>query len=332
MQPLRSKAMAFDVDRHVALVVDRGLQAERRTEMMNNPGARGRWNVNRAHLTAADIDEQRRALEAIGREAWERATREGRDVPARTTQELRALGAHVLSQAAGSGKAGEIQVTALRDPSDVGHGADDYERVMPDKTVELRPNLDDMIDKSAGKRLYMTLEANWDPSRSSGKNIRATPGLLDAGEKHKADRRARGDDEPIALFFPTQHGDYTLGAPAGEVRTGSSNGDGLEPSGFHAEAALPGNESAAIHWHPDDAMGFVDNPSDRKSKGFGDSYYLQSGKPIATVYKGEVAWRELQDGRLVFRYPTGTMSKRELDEMQRNLDREQRKFYRARPK
>lgn len=61
---------------------------------------RGRSLVDRLRQTVGDIDEQRRAVEAAGREEWNRATREGRNVAARTTQELRALGAKVLPRVA----------------------------------------------------------------------------------------------------------------------------------------------------------------------------------------------------------------------------------------
>jgi hypothetical protein len=196
------------------------------------------------------------------------------------------------------------------------------------RDVELLPSLDETIARLPGKRLHSELWADWDPPRSSGMNARTSPGLLDAGERRKGDRKATPNNEPTAFFFfSEQDGSYTLTGPAGGVRTGASRGGGLEPSEYHAKAKIPGDEAAAIHWHPDDALGYVDNPDDRESKGYGDSYYLQSGKPIATVYKGEIGWRELEDGRLVFRYPIGTMSQREIDETQRNLNREQKKFY-----
>jgi len=64
--------------------------------MADRRGVSGGSLVDRWSQTAAQIDEQRRALEAAGREEWNRATREGRNVAARTTSELRALGARVL--------------------------------------------------------------------------------------------------------------------------------------------------------------------------------------------------------------------------------------------
>jgi hypothetical protein len=64
--------------------------------MVERRGYFGSGLVDRFQQTAAQIEEKRRELEAAGREEWNRATREGRNVVARTTQELRALGAEVV--------------------------------------------------------------------------------------------------------------------------------------------------------------------------------------------------------------------------------------------
>jgi len=34
--------------------------------------------------------------------------------------------------------------------------------------VEFEPSLNDVVNAAAGKRIYARIEANWDPSRSSG--------------------------------------------------------------------------------------------------------------------------------------------------------------------
>ena len=104
----------------------------------------------------------------------------------------------------------------------------------------------------------------------------------------------------------------------------SASGDGRR--------LLRQDADGAIHWHLDGrSNGYLDdpdNPADPRASGYGDAGYLQNRKPIATAYEGEVGWHGLENGRLVFDYPSGTMSQRQIDEMQRNVNREQRMFYR----
>jgi hypothetical protein len=84
--------------------------------MTNSRGAPGRSIVDKFRQTTAEIDEGRRALEAAGSEAWNRSTRAGGNVLARTTQELRALGARVLPQvAAGTNGAVDAATAGLGD-------------------------------------------------------------------------------------------------------------------------------------------------------------------------------------------------------------------------
>lgn len=58
--------------------------------MADRRGASGRL------LSTAELEERNRALEAAGWDAWTKSTRDGRNLVARTTQGLRALGAQVL--------------------------------------------------------------------------------------------------------------------------------------------------------------------------------------------------------------------------------------------
>jgi hypothetical protein len=240
--------------------------------------------------SSAELQDERRALEAAGREEWERATREGRDVQARTTDELRALGARALAGAAGaqlgtnrweraSGRNGDrVVVTAQEDQAD-----DALERREVQTNVELRPNLNERIDQAAGKRLYMTIEADWDPSRSNGVTAMPTPDLLDAGETYKGLYHVGSGAERLGFLTPYNDGSYFFEPPDSAVKTGSSEDDD------YASALAPRDAGAGIHWHRDKGSdGFVDAPTDRRP--YGDSSYLRQGKPMATVYDGEVGW------------------------------------------
>jgi hypothetical protein len=274
--------------------------------------------------SSAGLEEQRRVLEAAGREAWERATREGRNVQARTTDELRALGARALARAAGArGAAGvrngeRVVVTAMDDD---GQTSDAFERREVERNVELKPNLNEIIDQAPGKRLYMTLEADWDPSQSSGVTAMPTPDMLDAGEQYKNLYTGDTPTERMGFFGAYKDGSFFFEAPEGPMKTGSSQHDD------YASGLPPRDAQAGIHWHLNrESDGLVDLPT--KKRPYGDADYLRQGKPMATVFQKEVGWHGLDNGRLVFTYPSGTLSDDQVTQMQKNLNAEQPRFYR----
>ncbi|MES2496806.1 MAG: hypothetical protein V4618_11870 [Pseudomonadota bacterium] len=53
--------------------------------------------------------------------------------------------------------------------------------------------------------------------------------------------------------------------------------------------------------------------------------------PMATVSNGRVGWHQLDNGRVQFMYPSGLLSKHEVDAIQANLDKQQRMFQRKIP-
>ena len=283
----------------------------------------------RMRRTTAELGARREALEAAGREEWERATREGRDVRARTPQELRELGARALARKAGkAGGLDEAFMAGRGDPNRIAvtaAQADEDELVRPENQVAFEPTLNERVERSPGKRVYSRIAAEWDPSRSSDAWNLPSDALFDAGDRYRMSYDPKSPKEKIAFFVPDGAGGHTLEDPPGKTRTRSSaNGDS-------ARAPVRRDADAAIHWHLDrDSKGYVDdpdNPADRQAKGYGDTGYLRFGKPIATVFKGEVGWHGLENGRLIFLYPSGTMSQ-EIDAMQQNLNREQKMFYR----
>ena len=86
------------------------------------------------------------------------------------------------------------------------------------------------------------------------------------------------------------------------------------------------HDVAGMHGHPDNANGMVDDPS--KNGGLGDtsSLILKNPIPMATVYKGQVGWHELDNGRLQFSAPKDSMTSTQMDQIQRNLNVEQKLF------
>lgn len=241
---------------------------------------------------------------------------------ARTVQELRALGAQVLAQRASALRPDEVAVTAAG-AGQGEEGVDETERFRPSDRVDFVPSLNETVDAAPGKRIYARIEADWDPARSSGVWNMPSDALFDSGDHHRMNYNRKSTKEKIGFFVPDGAGGHTLEDPPGKTRTSSSR------TGDSARAPIRHDAEAAIHWHLDrDSKGYVDNPDDPRAKEYGDTGYLRNGKPIATAFKGEVGWHGLENGRLVFLYPSGTMSQAEIDAMQENLNREQKMFYR----
>jgi hypothetical protein len=95
--------------------------------------------------------------------------------------------------------------------------------------------------------------------------------------------------------------------------------------------------SVPIHGHIDSRpAGSTQQPSDGMldkvdlGKGLGDSWSLQGNDPeaLGTVSHGQIGWHVLDNGQLKFLYPPGSMTPFQIQEMQKNLNREQQKFLR----
>jgi hypothetical protein len=68
----------------------------------------------------------------------------------------------------------------------------------------------------------------------------------------------------------------------------------------------------------------VDRP--KLNRGFGDTESLKAGIPTATVSNGQVGWHESSNGQLQLTYPKGALDDGQTKRMQKNLNREQKKF------
>ena len=89
-----------------------------------------------------------------------------------------------------------------------------------------------------------------------------------------------------------------------------------------ATATIPKGADAVIHGH-------IDGRSDgviSDKRGIGDAGPLKSGLPNGVVSEGRVGVTEIVNGRLQFRMIDGTMTPREIREVQRNMDRQQNYF------
>jgi hypothetical protein len=294
-----------------------------------------RREPRRMDQTAAQIATRREALEAAGREEWIRATREGRNAQARTPEELRELGARALARKSGKasgldeafmsgrGPAEAVVVTAEAAGPEIEHQDDAAaQRLAGYSKVQFEPTLGERIQSYPGSRVYARIEADWDPARSSGKTVWPSDEILDAGERHKGAYDTKDGKEKLDFFGIDSSGAVVLQGANGKVTSRAHNE-------FDSARGRPHPDSkATIHWHIDkDSDGFVDHPGSGEFAA-GDANPLRQGLPNGTVSDGEVGWHGLDNGRLVFLYPNGTMTNDQIRQKQRNLNREQKLFYR----
>ena len=169
---------------------------------------------------------------------------------------------------------------------------------------------------------YTTLyPRNYDPARSSGVTAIVTPSMIGAVNANR--RRLApngGSDEPAIFGVPDGVGGYTIISAKGRAHS--------TPSGVSKTVPKPPNAAWIAHGHLEDANSFVDVPS--MAKGFGDAHSLSSSKPIPnfTLFNGQAGWHDLDNGRLRFTYPSGSMTPAQIEQLQRNLDEEQVRLYR----
>jgi hypothetical protein len=123
------------------------------------------------------------------------------------------------------------------------------------------------------------------------------------------ERKADGTVEVQAM--KTKNGQTTTGTTAGPADK------------------FPSDTVAVAHGHidggPNRSGGMVDDPT--SNGGLGDASSLKhGGVPMATVSHGEVGGHEMKNGRLQFSAHVGVMTDAQTQQMQQNLNVEQKQF------
>ena len=191
-----------------------------------------------------------------------------------------------------------------------------------------------------GEFPWETVYANYEPDRLQDR-YHAMTRVAGSGdiEVAKADfgKTAPPDakDEILSFYVEGPDGQLTLAQPPG---TPSVRYDRhLRPIAEIVKAPPPPGTRFGVHNHrPGHTRGFIDE--NIANGGYGDSSALALSNPIPMLtvarpiegsFKGQdvIGVHEMVGGRLQFRVPRGAMTDRERDEIQRNLDRAQRKFY-----
>lgn len=169
---------------------------------------------------------------------------------------------------------------------------------------------------------YTTLYPRaYDPQRSSGMNAQATQPMIDAVNANRRLVAPNGSGgEPVVVGVPDGAGGFKMVRP--RVRTHST------ATADTATVIVPADAEFLSHGHLEGANGFVDAPT--ANRGLGDASTLARQNPIPnfTVFDRQTGWHDLENGRLRFTYPTGSMAPAQVLELQRNLDGEQELLYR----
>jgi len=101
-------------------------------------------------------------------------------------------------------------------------------------------------------------------------------------------------------------------------------------TGSTVSGGIPSNADFVIHGHINsgefESDGMVDNPVD--NDGYGDTQSLSFSNPkvTVTVSNGYLGFHEIENGQLTFTTHRNAMTSAQIDKIQRNLNRSQRKF------
>ncbi len=154
---------------------------------------------------------------------------------------------------------------------------------------------------------------NFDPQRSSGRTVVASPSVERAMLEGKNKVAVTsGDQEKMGFVVPKANGGHEV-VKAENVKTKSSS------DVDSASAIRPSGAVAVIHGHIDGVTDGVVGP--------GDAGPLRYGLPNGVVSLGRVGVTELVGGRIQFRMLSGRMERSESSRLQRELNNQQDGFY-----
>jgi RHS repeat-associated protein len=172
----------------------------------------------------------------------------------------------------------------------------------------------------------------FDQSRSSHKDIVLNDAQAQQAVADRRSFRAVGDDEIIGFGFGTEPGNTsTKVSDDATTERGGNVYEGTQrvSTADIGRASVPEGATWAQHGHiVGSAEGMAD--SNLGPGGLGDSQPLMAGLPNVVVSEGRVGVRELVDGRLQHRMLRGALSGEEGSAIQRNINKQQRFFYRSR--
>lgn len=214
--------------------------------------------------------------------------------------------------------------------------------------------------KTIGGVDYDVISANtYDPSLSNGKTAIPNADMIaqmyaDMDQVAVTDRWAKGEKGTRTIGLPIDFSSQIDDRPAGERNLPLANpkseiyyslpvinpktksiGD-ADTLSFGDLNDQPIGTVALNHGHidkgPSRSDGMIDK-WDPANQLYGDvtSLLADNPMPMTTVSKGRMGWHQLEDGRLQFMYPLGSLSEHEAEEIQRNLDLQQRLFHKRRP-
>lgn len=176
---------------------------------------------------------------------------------------------------------------------------------------------------------YETIQAVFEPAKSKGATAVASPEDLEAVYQNQNMVAVPwyGGAEKMGFLMPGGNGGYSF-QQAGNLHTYGTK------TSHNATGDVPAGAKIGMHGHvPDKGDGFVDDLSSTSGLGDSQTLNLHTPIPMATVTKNGknepylIGVHEIVNGRLQFRAPVGSMTPKQRSQIQRNLDEEQKKFY-----
>jgi hypothetical protein len=225
----------------------------------------------------------------------------------------------------------------------------DFPRFLSDKVLGTR--------KRIGGVDYDVISANtYDPALSNGKTAIPNADMIatmNADKRQIAVTDPRATDEAATriMRLPIDFSSQIDNRPASERNLPLTNPKSdmyyslpvIDPETKNKGNAstlkygkLLDGTAALGHGHidngPERSDGMIDvwDPS-RDLYGDVKSLTVANPLPMATVSKGRVGWHQLDKGKVQFMYPSGALSEHEIDEIQANLNKQQRLFQREMP-
>jgi hypothetical protein len=197
------------------------------------------------------------------------------------------------------------------------------------------------IDRAAlAEPPWETVYASYQPDRLQDR-FRTTTRTISHGDVETARRDFHktappgAEHEILSFYVDEPDGKLRLVQPPGKPSVRYDRR--LRATAETVEAPPPPGARFGVHNHrPGHTRGFIDE--NITNGGYGDSSALALSNPIPMLtvarptegpFRGEdvIGVHEMVNGQLIFRVPRGAMTDQERAEIQRNLDRAQRKFY-----
>ena len=168
----------------------------------------------------------------------------------------------------------------------------------------------------------------YDAARSSGRTVQATRAQDQQAVADHGQYQATGSREIIGFGYGREAGGTSTRVAADAISSGAGRDPREQfgpPTRDEARVPVPDGATFGIHGH---RIGGSDGMIDARDTPLGDSQGVTLGLPNFVVHGDNVGVREMIEGQLQHRMVAGSLSAHEQEEIQRNLNAQQRRLQR----